>query len=74
MNIKDALATEGWMKPSDLEWLAEKASTFQTIVEVGSWMGRSTMAMADDTEGFGAILAVDTWRGSEEPYLIIYLG
>ena len=31
MNIKNALATEGWMKPSELEWLAEKASTLRTI-------------------------------------------
>ena len=66
MNIKNALATEGWMKPSELEWLAEKASNLRYVVEIGSWMGRSTTAMADNMEGLGVILAVDTWRGSEE--------
>ena len=66
MNIKNALLTEGWMKPSELEWLAEQASKHRCIVEVGSWMGRSTTAMADNMEGSGVIFAVDTWRGSEE--------
>jgi len=66
VNIKNALATEGWMKTAEFEWLAEKASKLRTIVEVGSWMGRSTTAMADNLEGPGVILAVDTWRGSEE--------
>jgi len=71
VNIRNALATEEWMKTSELEWLAEKASLLRYVVEVGSWMGRSTTAMADNMEGLGVILAVDTWRGSEEhePYL-----
>jgi predicted O-methyltransferase YrrM len=66
VNIKNALATEGWMKTGELEWLAKKASKLQYVVEVGSWMGRSTTAMADNMEGLGVILAVDTWKGSEE--------
>lgn len=66
MNIRNALATEGWMKASELEWLAETAANLRTVVEIGSWMGRSTTAMADNMEGLGVILAVDTWRGSEE--------
>jgi hypothetical protein len=36
VNIKNALATEGWMKTAEFEWLAEKASKLRTIVEVGS--------------------------------------
>ncbi len=66
MNLKNALATEGWMKPAELKWLAKQASKMHSIVEVGSWMGRSTTAMADNMEGSGKIIAVDTWRGSEE--------
>jgi predicted O-methyltransferase YrrM len=54
------------MKTAELEWLAEKASKVQRIAEVGSWMGRSTTAMADNMEGSGVIIAVDTWRGSDE--------
>ena len=66
MNLKNALATEGWMKPAELEWLARKASKAQRIAEVGSWMGRSTTAMADNMEASAVLIAVDTWRGSEE--------
>jgi predicted O-methyltransferase YrrM len=66
VNLKNALATEGWMKPAELKWLAKTASKLRSIAEVGSWMGRSTTAMADNMERPGVIHAVDTWRGSEE--------
>ena len=54
------------MKPAELEWLAKKASKAQRIAEVGSWMGRSTSAIADNMEASAVLIAVDTWRGSEE--------
>lgn len=59
-----AAAIEGWMSPQELKWLAERASTRRTIVEVGSWMGRSTKAMSLAT--LGRVYAVDTWAGSAE--------
>jgi len=64
MNIANALPIEGWMEPHDLEWLAAHAAGAKRILEVGSWHGRSTMVLADNTEGI--IFAVDTWCGSEE--------
>jgi len=64
MNIEKALATPGWMGERDLEYLAHAASKSSTIVEVGSWMGRSTLALACNTAG--TIYAVDTWQGTEQ--------
>jgi predicted O-methyltransferase YrrM len=64
MNIENALKIEGAMDPPELEWLAEQASKHKKIVEVGCWQGRSTMVLADNTEG--VVWAIDHWDGSEE--------
>lgn len=64
-DITKALAIEGWMQPAELTWLAEQAATRKAILEVGSWMGRSTRALCDNT--LGQVCAVDTWKGSGEP-------
>jgi predicted O-methyltransferase YrrM len=52
------------MNPTELTWLANQARTHSRIVEVGSWMGRSTTALAVNTPGM--VWAIDTWEGSEE--------
>lgn len=64
MNIENALKIPGWMDPHDLHWLAEQASRHEAIVEIGSWRGRSTTCLADNTPG--TVWAVDHWKGSEE--------
>ena len=64
MNLENALKIEGWMELHDLEWLAAHARGASRIVEVGSWHGRSTTVLADNTDGI--VFAVDTWGGSEE--------
>jgi hypothetical protein len=61
VDISKAVKIEGWMTPAELTWLAEQASTHKTIVEIGPYLGRSTRAMADNTEG--TIVVIDTWRG-----------
>lgn len=64
MNIEHALTVDGWMAYEELEYLARAASKSGVIVEVGSWKGRSTCALAANAVGW--VTAVDTWLGSEE--------
>lgn len=64
LNIEKALQIEGWMTPPEIVWLAEQADTHRLIVEVGSYKGRSTRALADNTDGL--VIAVDDFIGPRE--------
>lgn len=61
VDISGALEISGWMKPAELRWLAEQSSKHRVIVEIGTWRGRSTRALADHTEG--VVYTIDTWAG-----------
>lgn len=39
-----------------------------TIVEVGSWEGRSAISWCDATQGKAKVICIDTWLGSVEHY------
>jgi len=52
------------MDEVELLWLADRAKECHKIIEVGSWMGRSTTALAEHTPG--VVFAVDTWQGAPE--------
>lgn len=47
------------MSETELRWLAEQASKCTLVIEVGSYKGRSTAALADHCPGH--VLAVDSW-------------
>jgi predicted O-methyltransferase YrrM len=49
----------------ELLWLYTTAKDRKNIVEIGSWKGRSTHAIASGTSG--VVTAVDTWKGSSDP-------
>ena len=53
---------DGWMNGTELQWLFEKASEMEKIVEVGSWMGKSTHALLSGCKGF--VYAVDHFKGN----------
>jgi hypothetical protein len=52
------------MANQELEFLAELASKHKKILELGSYYGRSTRAMADNTEGF--VIACDHFHGPSD--------
>jgi len=62
--VNEAAKVQGWMSWEELAYLAEKAKSATCVVELGSWKGRSTKAMAMTCKG--KIYAVDSWRGSTE--------
>ena len=64
LNVSRALEIFGWMEPEELEWLGFEASRHSVIVEIGSYMGRSTRVLADNTAG--VVYAVDNWEGPRE--------
>lgn len=64
LKLENAKKIFGWMPERELEWLAQQAQTHRNIVEIGSFMGRSTRALAENTHG--TVTAVDTWAGSDE--------
>lgn len=58
--------TEEWFHPQSCEVLADLVRAVAhldgDIIEIGSWEGRSTLALAGATNE--TVHAVDTWRGS----------
>ena len=62
MSVAHALTIQGWMHPTEVEWLHARAAGLGLVVEFGSWRGRSSVALASAKR----LLCVDTWRGSEE--------
>lgn len=60
--MNEASKIQGWMSPAELEYLATKAKGEKTVLEIGSWKGRSTKAMA--MTNTKRVIACDHWRGS----------
>lgn len=49
----------GWMSDAELEILAMFAKDAKSIFEIGSYFGKSTRALADNTSG--KVHAIDSW-------------
>lgn len=59
-SISRASKMSGWMKVVELTWLAERASECEYIAELGTYCGRSTVAMLDNSAAH--LWCVDTWH------------
>lgn len=53
---------EGWMTDIELDALRNTASRMKTIVEIGSWKGRSTHALLTGCKGI--VYAIDHFKGT----------
>jgi len=63
---KKASPIDGWMDFKELEWLHEQAAKMGTVVEIGAWKGRSTIALLRGCKGI--VFVVDPWRNILGPY------
>jgi len=54
---------DGWMTAEELEWLYERSREMSTVVEIGSYNGRSTHALLS---GGAHVTAIDHFQGSAE--------
>lgn len=67
VDVSRALTIDGWMTADELCWLARKAQKYQRIVELGSYLGRSTCALATHTPG--VVVAIDDWWGARDVHI-----
>ena len=66
LKLTKALDTPGYMAPRELAWLAAEAKQHDLIVEFGSFLGRSTRVLADNTAG--KVYAMDDWQTGIKPH------
>lgn len=62
VNIENAKNADGYMSEIELRFLGTLARENKIVCECGSWHGRSTRALGDNTSG--VVYAIDTWNGS----------
>lgn len=62
----------GWSTDTELAALTEFASLSDSVVEIGSWKGKSTKVLLENCKG--TVYSVDTWNGSENEITGILAG
>lgn len=67
MELSEDLGS-GPYREAELLWLAAQASKCKRIAEIGAWIGATTLALAENTEG--SVLTVDTWNGGSDEYIV----
>ncbi len=69
VDVSKAKSIYGGISEPELVWLAERAGEHRVIVEIGSYLGRSTRAMLDHMKEDGIVYAMDDWKGPRDVYL-----
>lgn len=64
IKLESAVNLYGYMTYEELKWLAEQAQKHSKIVEIGTYLGKSTRALADNTDGF--VVTVDNFAGPQD--------
>lgn len=62
INIEKAKILRGWMSDVELSFLAQCAGEAKTIIEIGSYEGKSARALADNSSPEATIYCVDPWN------------
>jgi hypothetical protein len=55
---------EGMIMKEEQEWLFDRASEMESVVEIGSWTGMSTYALLAGCKG--PVYAIDTFEGTDD--------
>lgn len=63
IKITPATKIEGYMTDKELVALSIIASSSKIFIEIGSWLGRSSNAIAESVKG--VLFCIDTWNGTE---------
>lgn len=63
-DIEKARKCDGFINDQELRWLGKEAKKRKTIVEIGSWHGKSSRAIGDNLMADGILYCIDTWNGS----------
>jgi len=64
IDVSKAMRIDGWTEGPELEWLARQALLARTVIEVGSYLGRSARALSDHCRG--VVYCVDLWGGFDD--------
>jgi beta-1,4-mannosyl-glycoprotein beta-1,4-N-acetylglucosaminyltransferase len=67
LNTWRAKTIDGWFGEDEIDWLAGQVAQLPNgarVLEVGSWHGRSSRAIADSLPEDAQLWCVDTWIGS----------
>lgn len=57
----------GWMRPAELDWLHEQATTMDSVAEIGVLHGRSAFALLSGCSG--PVYCIDPWDDPDDASL-----